>query len=159
MESNLSDIMKNALDSMRAAADGDTVLGNPINTAGGVVIIPVSKVSMGFASGGLDSQGTDRADKSKTADASSKSKEKGKSFGGGGGSGVSVTPVAFLVVRPDGDVSLLNIAAEGASKPNAIDSVSSLLNKSPDIIARLKAVFKKDKAPETQPETEVKIEL
>lgn len=145
MESNLSDIMKNALDSMRTAADGDTVIGNPINTAGGVVIIPVSKVSMGFASGGLDSAGKEKPDASKN----------GKSFGGGGGSGVSVTPVAFLVVRPDGEVTLLNVSAEGGAKPsNPIDSVTNLLDKSPDILSRLKAVFRRDKKEEPAKEAE-----
>ncbi len=143
MESNLNDIMKSALDSMRTAADGDTVLGKPIVTGGGVTIIPVSKVSIGFASGGLDSSGNAAA----SADAAGKSKkEKGKSFGGGGGSGVSVVPVAFLIVRPDGDVSLLSIAAENMPKTgNAIDSVSNLLNQSPDILARFKSVFSKKK--------------
>lgn len=162
MESNFGEIMKNALDSMRTAADGDTVLGNPIRTSGDVVIIPVSKVSMGFASGGIDGKG---AAKAKGTDAASRTSDAAKSFGGGGGSGLSVTPVAFLVVKPDGDVTLLNIGAgAGAGSNNAIDSVTNLLTKSPDIIQRFKDLFGKKKGQnetadeETAPEIE-KIDL
>lgn len=139
MESNFGEIMKNALDSMRNAADGDTVLGNPINTSGGVVIIPVSKVSMGFASGGIDGKNAKNGEAQKN--------DKAKSFGGGGGSGLQVTPVAFLVVKPDGDVSLLNINSSAAPN-NTIDSVTNLLVKSPEIVTRFKDMFKKNKKTE-----------
>ena len=95
------------------------------------MIIPVSKVSLGFASGGLDY-------------ASKKEADKAKNFGGGGGTGVSVTPMAFLVVKPDGTVELLNMSMPD-TVTNKIATVGNLIEKSPDIIEKIKKVFAKDK--------------
>ena len=83
-ENKLNDIIGTSLEKIRALADGETVIGNPINTPNGTTIIPVSRVSMGFASGGLDYSGK----KAETA---------AQNFGGGGGTGVTVSPVAFLL--------------------------------------------------------------
>ena len=71
-ENKLNDIIGTSLEKIRALADGETVIGNPINTPNGTTIIPVSRVSMGFASGGLDYNGK----KAATA---------AQNFGGGGG--------------------------------------------------------------------------
>ncbi len=72
---------------------------------------------------------------------------RGKNFGGGGGTGITVTPVSFLVIGASGSVELLNV---GADMPPAgpVESVASLIEKSPDILSRLKNVIssmKKDK--------------
>ena len=127
-----SEMIKSALEGVRGIIDSGAVLGNPIVTSNNVTIIPVSKISMGLATGGLDY--------------SSKSLP---SFGGGGGTGINVTPVGFLVVRASGSVELLTVDG-AANKPTAvsiIDSVVELIENSPDIAEKIKIVigkFKKD---------------
>lgn len=130
----IGDITKTSLDSIRAMLDPNTVVGDPIETASGTTIIPISKVSVGYASGGIDYAGK--------KDVSNKP----NNFGGGGGTGVSVTPVAFLVVNKDGDVSVLNVtsgAASTAAPTDAVSSVVGFLERSPDLIERIKGVFSK----------------
>lgn len=130
-ENKLNDIIGTSLEKIRALADGETVIGNPINTPNGTTIIPVSRVSMGFASGGLDYSGK----KANTA---------AQNFGGGGGTGVTVTPVAFLVLSPDGDVKLLPVTPAPQSG-DTIDKVTAFIERSPDLIERLKQVFASSK--------------
>lgn len=124
----INDIISASLEKIRTIADTETVIGDPILTPGGTTIIPVSKVSVGFASGGLDYNG--------------KAPEKAKNFGGGGGTGISVTPIAFLVVSPTGGVELLSIS-NPSSDP--LDKISALADKAPDIAERMKVVFAKKK--------------
>ena len=76
----LSEIIQTSLENIRTMVDANTVIGDPINTESGTTIIPISKISMGFASGGLDLP--------------AKSEEGRKSFGGGGGSGGGDAPGA-----------------------------------------------------------------
>ena len=123
----INEIMTAALDKIRSLADAQTIIGAPISTPGGPTVIPVSKVSVGFASGGLDYNG--------------KAPEKAKNFGGGGGTGISVTPVAFLVISPTGAVEMLSVNT--AADP--VEKIASLVDKTPDIVERLKAVFAKKK--------------
>ena len=130
MENKLSDIIKTTLENVKGIVESNTVIGEPVNTTNGIVIIPVSKVSLGFASGGLDY-------------ASKKEADKAKNFGGGGGTGVSVTPMAFLVIKPDGNVELLNMSMPD-TVTNKIATVGNLIEKSPDIIEKIKKVFAKD---------------
>ena len=129
----IGDITKTSLDSIRAMLDPNTVVGNPIETAAGTTIIPISKVSVGYASGGIDYAGKKEVS------------NKPNNFGGGGGTGVSVTPVAFLVVNKDGDVSVLNVnsAAASTAPADAVSQVVGFLERSPDLIERIKGVFSK----------------
>lgn len=135
-ENKLNDIIGTSLEKIRALADGETVIGNPINTPNGTTIIPVSRVSMGFASGGLDYSGK----KANTA---------AQNFGGGGGTGVTVTPVAFLVLSPDGDVKLLPVTPAPQSG-DTIDKVTAFIERSPDLIEKLKQVFASSKKKKTE---------
>jgi sporulation protein YtfJ len=112
----------------------NTVIGNPINTPQGTTIIPVSKVSLGFASGGLDYAG-----KSEEA-----IRARIQNFGGGGGTGLSVVPVGFLVVSPNGDVDMINVGMEYKSGP--IEQVADVIERTPEIIAKIKSFFSKDEA-------------
>ena len=123
----ISEIMASTLEKIRTIADAETIIGEPIATNGGVTVIPVSKISVGFASGGLDYNG--------------KSPEKAKNFGGGSGSGISITPVAFLVVSPTGNVELLSVN----SAPDTVDKIAALVDKAPDLAIRIKSVFTKKK--------------
>lgn len=129
----IGDITKTSLESIRAMLDPNTVVGNPIETAAGTTIIPISKVSVGYASGGIDYAGK--------KDVSNKP----NNFGGGGGTGVSVTPVAFLVVNKEGEVSVLNVSSSASSTApaDAVSQVVGFLERSPDLLERIKGVFSK----------------
>lgn len=81
-------LMQATMENLKEMVDVNTIIGTPVETPDGSVIIPVSKVGFGFAAGGsefkLDVRGSDRS---------------GHPFGGGSGGGVSITPVAFLIVN------------------------------------------------------------
>ena len=83
----ISELMDSSLQNLRTLVDADTVVGEAITTPDGTVIIPVSKVSFGFASGGSDIPTIKQAGQ----------------FGGGAGGGVSVQPIAFLVIKAFAD--------------------------------------------------------
>ena len=93
-ETKMSEIIKASLDGIRNFSDTETVIGNSIVTKSGITVIPVSRITIGLATGGIDYG----AKKFSTA----------QSFGGGGGTGISVTPIAFLLIGTDGGVKLLN---------------------------------------------------
>ena len=131
MDSKQNDIIKTTLDSIKGIVETNTVIGDPISTAGGITIIPVSKISMGFASGGLDYA----SKKEQTA--------KQNNFGGGSGTGVSVTPMAFLVIKPEGSVELLTMSIPDTTT-NKIATVGNIIEKSPEILEKIKNVFKKE---------------
>lgn len=131
MDSKQNDIIKTTLDSIKGIVESNTVVGDPVNTPGGITIIPVSKVSLGFASGGLD-----YASKKEEA-------QKNANFGGGSGTGVTVTPMAFLVIKPEGTVELLSLSVPD-TMTNKIATVGNIIEKSPDVIQRIKDVFTKE---------------
>jgi len=119
-EKSAGAILSATIEKIRDLVDTSTIIGEPIHAEGGVTIIPVSKVTYGFASGGADFP----------------SKNTKELFGGGGGAGVTITPVAFLVIS-DGEVTLKHITAyDNAAErvvnlvPEMFDKVSSLVNKS-----------------------------
>ena len=139
-DNNVSEMISKSLESIRTIADSGTVIGDPIPTNNGTVILPVSKISVGFASGGLDylpKSGENKEGKAIKAGA--------PCFGGGGGTGVSVTPICFLVIAADGSVTMMNVNNPAAVPPavGAIESVTSFAEKAPDIIAGIKALFAK----------------
>ncbi len=127
MKHPLPDMLENAMSKIRTMADANTMMGEPIVTPEGVTIIPVSRVKYGFAGGG-----TDFATKSNLANLD-------KSFGGGTGGSVSITPVAFLVIKGE-NVRLLPVAEPASNSvdrlieliPEAIDQISGLLKKKPE---------------------------
>lgn len=140
-EHKLNEMISTSLGQIREIAGADTVTGSPIQTNNGTVIIPVSKISMGYASGGVD-----YAPKSSSGkDGASSPKSSQTAFGGGGGTGISITPLCFLVVKANGDVEMLNIV-DNKNVPAAasvVDSIAGLLEKSPEIISKLKTSFSK----------------
>lgn len=138
-ENKLSDIIGTSLEKIKEFTDSETVVGSPIN-ANGVTIIPVSKISMGFASGGLDYNGKNK---------NGAQPVKAMNFGGGGGTGVSVNPVAFLIIHPEGRVEVLPIVSEGA---DSVEKITSLIERSPEILERIKNVFTKKKNEESSAE-------
>lgn len=104
-------LVNTAMAKVKELADGEAIVGKPIVTADGTTVIPVSKVSVGFASGG--------------SDLPTKTKE---TFGGGSGGGVTITPVAFIAVYK-GEVKLLQLTANSPQGNAIIDMVPTVLDK------------------------------
>ena len=129
-ENKISDIIRTSLEKIKSLADAETVIGAPIETPNGTTVIPVSKVSVGFASGGVDYH-----DK--------KAPGAAQNFGGGGGTGMTVTPISFLIISPDGNVQLLPITTP--AQPDTVDKVTAFIERSPDLFERFKTVFKSEK--------------
>ena len=124
MNHPLPDMMGNSFGKIKEMVDVNTIIGDPIQTPEGVTIIPVSKVKVGFAGGG-----SDFAPKGYPAN-------KDNAFGGGSGAGVTITPVAFLVIKGEA-VRLLPV-----SEP-ASNSVERLIEMLPDLIDQISALAKK----------------
>lgn len=109
---NITEILSTSMENLKKLVDVDTVIGNPITTPEGTVIIPVSKVTFGFGAGGGDIPTSKNA----------------SPFGGGSGGATTITPLAFLVIS-GGKVELLNISAPGNTIDRAIDMVPGLIDK------------------------------
>ena len=129
--SKLGDMTKSSLDSIKSMLDANTIIGDPIQTPVGTTIIPISKITVGYASGGIDYAKKDAPQNSHN-----------NNFGGGGGTGITVTPVAFLVVGADGKVDILNVnTPTQTGSADAVSSVVGFLERSPELIERIKSVF------------------
>lgn len=117
-KSKINQMMSITMEKIREMGDVKTIIGDPIE-AGDTTIIPVSKVSYGFASGGSDLP----------------AKQNPKDlFGGGAGAGVTVQPIAFLVVSKDGNVRLMQISDSDDKVSNIIRSVPELIDKISDMV-------------------------
>lgn len=115
-EHPLNDLMGSTMERLRSMVDVNTVVGEPI-CAGEVTIIPVSMVSVGFASGG-----SDFASKNQRP-------EQDNSFGGGGGAGLKITPIGFLIVRGENVKLLPVMPPPGGAIDRAVDMVPDLVDK------------------------------
>ncbi len=123
MSQNASKMLESAIAKVREMVDVNSVIGTPITTADGVTIIPVSKVSAGFGGGGSDfvSKNANKLDN--------------HPFGGGAGGGVSVTPIAFLIIK-DGNVRMMPVATPANTTadrlvemiPDTLDKVSAFID-------------------------------
>lgn len=127
MNHPLPDMLGTSVAKIKDMVDANTVIGEPIQTPDGVTIIPVSKIKVGYAGGG-----SDFAPKGYPTN-------KPNSFGGGSGAAVTVTPVAFLIIKA-GSVRLLPVA-EPAS-----NSLERLVEMLPDLIDQVSALTKKKDA-------------
>ena len=121
MNSNVEGLMGVSVEKIREMVDANTVIGNPITLADGTMIIPVSKVSYGFASGGSDLP----------------SKTRNDMFGGGAGAGINIMPVAFLTIK-GGDINILPVV----SQPDTLDRLVSLI---PEAVGKIADLIKKNK--------------
>ena len=117
----INEMLQATMSKIRELVDTNTVVGQPITTDDGVTLIPVSKLSFGFATGGSDF---------------GKTPNMAKNFGGGAGAGVNVMPIAFLIVK-DGNVKLLPVAPPAESPvgrvvelvPEMFDKVTGYIDK------------------------------
>ena len=129
-ENKIPEIIRSSLENIRSMVDANTVVGDPIVTDVGTTISPISKISVGIASGGVDYN-----DKSE--------RQKPQNFGGGGGTGLSVSPAGFLVIDKNGQVDFINVGMKG--KPDPVDQIADFVERTPDIIAKIKDIFTSDK--------------
>lgn len=113
----IKSMMDTTLSKIKDMVDVSTIIGDPV-ISGDVTIIPISKISYGFASGGSDFDG----------------KAGRRCFGGGGGAGISVQPVAFLVIN-GGNVRLLQIDNNMNSLDKAVGMIPNLVDKVSDLLA------------------------
>ena len=127
MNHPLSEMMSSSMSKIREMVDVNTVIGDPIVTGDGVTIIPVTKVSIGYGGGG-----SDFATKNYPAN-------RDNAFGGGAGAGVTITPVAFLIVRGE-NVRMLPVAEPAST------SVDRLIEQLPDLIDKAQSFFESRKA-------------
>lgn len=120
MAEHLEGLMSTSMDKIRELVDVNTIIGNPITSPDGTIIIPISKVSFGFVSGGSDIP-------------ASVPKEV---FAGGSGAGVTIKPQAFIIVKRDGDVELKELGAKDSP-------IESIMSNAPGIVAKVKDIFGK----------------
>ncbi len=131
-ENKFDAMFKTSFENIKSMVDSNTIVGNPIETSSGTTIIPISKMSVGFATGGVDS---------------SAAQQRSIKFGGGGGSGMSVTPVGFLVIGKDGRTDFISV--EGKTGIDPVEQACDLLDRSPEIIQKIKNIFdNKSNAPD-----------
>lgn len=137
-EHPIQGLMNVTMDKIRQMVDSNTIVGKAITTEDGTTILPVSKVSFGFASAGTDFDGKNAANKDL--------------FGGGSGAGVNIQPVAFLVVK-DGCVRTIQLA----DSSNTVDRALTMI---PELVDKVSALLKKDEpaaasaAPASEPKAE-----
>lgn len=117
----INEMLQTTIEQIRKMANTDTIIGDPIYNESGVTIIPVSKVSYGFASGGSDFP----------------SKTNKELFGGGGGAGISITPIAFIVVSNE-DVRLLQIATADSTADRALNLIPEIMDKISSAVSKKK---------------------
>ena len=137
-EQSAAGILQTTIEKVRDLVNVSTIIGDPMNIDGGITIIPVSKVTYGFASGGSDFP----------------SKNSKDIFGGGGGAGVTITPVAFLIVA-DGEVTIKNITAYDNAAERVVNLVPEMFDKVTSVVNKAKKDAEKKEALEAA-ETEDK---
>ena len=116
-EHPIQGLMSATMDKVRQMADANTIIGKPIKTDDGTTIIPVSRISLGFGSGGADGAGKNPAN---------------GDLLGGGAAGVSIRPVAFLVIK-DGLVRTIQLS----DPSNSLDRALRALNMLPELVDKL----------------------
>ena len=138
MDKSITEMVDTSLKRIKEMADVNVIIGDKIVTADGTTIIPVSKVSIGFASGG--------------SDFGRKNAETPANFGGGVGSAMKITPVSFLVVS-NGNVRILPVD-QGGEGPveRAVDLMPEIIDKISAIVSKVK---NKDDAAEVSETAEV----
>lgn len=128
---NLEILVRAAMEKIKDMVDVDTIIGTPIVTGNGTTIIPVSKVSVGFGSGGSDLP----------------TKQVKDFFGGAAGGGISIQPIAFITIMPDGNAKLLQMTINAPKENAALAMI-------PDVVEKITGIISKKKDEPTADTTE-----
>ena len=118
-------ILSTTIEKFRQLVDVSTIVGEPIALSDEITVIPVSKVTYGFASGGSDFP----------------SKNNTQLFGGGGGAGVTINPVAFLILK-NGEVTLKHITSNDNAAERFVDMVPEVIDKVSNVVSKVKSADK-----------------
>ncbi len=121
-EHPINNLMGTVMENIKGMIDVNTIIGDPVETSNGTMIIPISKVGFGFAAGGSDIPSGQGA----------------QAFGGGSGAGVSISPIGFLVVTPE-QIKLIPVSSNNTPLdklvdyiPVAFEKVNTLIKKNKD---------------------------
>lgn len=125
-------LMETAMNSIKDMVDVNTIIGEPIETKNGMVIIPISKVSFGFAAGGSEFKG-ETVDEYKRREKEEEVQYR-LPFGGGSGAGISINPVAFVVVTKE-SIKVLPIEHTSA--------IDKLMDYVPDLMEKANVIVDK----------------
>ena len=122
-EHGVNGLMAETMEKIRSMVDVNTIIGDPIVTHDGTTLIPISKVTFGFGSGGSDFKPRNSSDSAPLC------------FGGGGGAGVSISPVAFLIVSEgNARILLVNMPADNSTDrliemiPDAVNGIQNFVS-------------------------------
>lgn len=122
-EHPINNLMSTVMENIKGMIDVNTIIGDPVETSNGTMIIPISKVGFGFAAGGSDIPAKTPGN---------------EAFGGGSGAGVSISPIGFLIVAPD-QIKLIPVSSNNTPLdklvdyiPVAFEKVNSMIKKKKD---------------------------
>ena len=127
MKESASGILSTTIEKVRQLVDVSTIVGEPIKLSEEITVIPVSKVTYGFASGGADFP----------------SKNSKELFGGGGGAGITINPVAFLILK-GGEVTLKHITANDNAAERVVNMIPDVIDKVTDVVEKFKSGKEKE---------------
>lgn len=137
-------LMKTAMENLKEMIDVNTIIGDPVETPDGSVILTVSKVGFGFAAGGSEFGGKLTEKKSEDDE----TREQKLPFGGGSGGGVSITPIAFLIVGSTG-IRMLHLDEN-------THLIEKILDAAPQTLERIQQMFKKITRTKDRPKIKTK---
>ena len=128
--------MNTSMEKIRDLVDVNTIIGNPVSSPDGTTIIPISKVSFGFVSGGSDIPSSVPKDV----------------FAGGAGAGITIKPQAFIVISKEGDAKILELGGKQSPIDGIIDNAPALLNKVKELFGKKKEDDSDDSAEDDEEE-------
>lgn len=128
-EHPIQSLMQTAMENLKEMVDVNTIIGDPIES-GGSVILPISRVGFGFAAGGSEFDITQ--DEGNGIDSK-------LPFGGGSGGGISINPIGFLVIH-NGEVKLLSI-------DNTTHIYERMLDMAPEMIDKIRSLIRQEPPP------------
>ena len=120
----IGELMQNTMENVRSILKVDTVVGDPIYTPDGIMLVPISKISVGFGGGGVEFN--------------QKKVGENRPYGGGNATGVKIEPIGFLIVK-DGTVRMVNVT------PPANNTVDRIIDLVPQVMDRVDAFIEKQK--------------
>ncbi len=137
----IQSLMSTTLENLQAMVDVNTILGEPVETPDGSMIMPISRVGFGFAAGGSEFSGQDNR-RNYTGQGASNSSTRDSSsfpFGGGAGGGVSISPMGFLVVG-HGQVKVLSAVPGNQFYDRLIDMAPTIMEKIEELTKKKEVV-------------------